>query len=74
MTTAEGRGRPRTTPTLLRSALVYLRNSAMMQDVSEAAQISDKFNQEKWNYVMTFIEWKCVSVSDYTAWRLTLHA
>jgi hypothetical protein len=50
-----------------------------MQDVSEAAQISDKFNQEKGNYVMTVInnlkmEWKCVSVSDYIAWRLTLHA
>lgn len=49
----------------------------MMQDVSEAAQISDKFNQEKGNYVMTIInnlkmEWKCVSVSDYTAWRLSL--
>lgn len=25
----------------------------MMQDVSEAAQISDKFNQGKGNYVMT---------------------
>ena len=46
----------------------------MMQDVSEAAQISDKFNQEKWNYVMTIMEWKCVSVSDYTVWRLALHA
>lgn len=49
----------------------------MMQDVSEAAQISVKFNQEKGNYVMTVImnleiEWKCVSVSDYTAWRLSL--
>lgn len=40
-----------------------------MQDVSEAAQISIKFCQEKMNFVMMKIinslklEWKCVSVS-----------
>jgi len=38
LTTARGRGQTCTTPTLLRSALVCLRSSTLMQDVSEAAK------------------------------------